>query len=156
MPATPNINAEKIQGNLSLTTLSATTYYNLPTDIRVTGGTYSNGTTIFTNNTGGTFSVTGFTVGGGSTFTGGTVTGSTNFTNTLSANTFIATSVTATTFDTVSFTSDTINIAVTPTNNNANTQVLTRNSSTGDVQYKDTSSFMTTGKIIALTQITYF
>lgn len=44
-------------------TLSATTYLGLPTDIRVTGGTYSNGTTIFTNNTGGTFSVTGFSTG---------------------------------------------------------------------------------------------
>ena len=42
------------------TTISATTYLNLPTDIRVTGGTYSNGTAIFTNNTGGTFNVTGF------------------------------------------------------------------------------------------------
>jgi len=30
------------------------------TDIYVTGGTYSNGSVIFTNNTGGTFSVTGF------------------------------------------------------------------------------------------------
>ncbi len=32
-------------------------------DIYVTGGTYSSGTAIFTNNTGGTFSVTGFNVG---------------------------------------------------------------------------------------------
>jgi len=32
----------------------------LPTDIRLTGGTYSNGTSVFTNNTGGTFSVGGF------------------------------------------------------------------------------------------------
>ena len=37
-----------------------------PYDIRVTGGTYNNGTAIFTNNTGGTFSVTGLTT----TFTG--------------------------------------------------------------------------------------
>jgi hypothetical protein len=51
-------------------TISATTYQNLPTDIRVTGGTYSNGTAIFTNNTGGTFNVTGFTTG--NTFTTGT------------------------------------------------------------------------------------
>jgi hypothetical protein len=43
--------------------LSATTYQNLPTDIRVTGGTYSAGTTTFTNNTGGTFNVTGFVTG---------------------------------------------------------------------------------------------
>lgn len=34
-------------------------------DIFVTGGTYSSGTTVFTNNTGGTFSVTGFTFGSG-------------------------------------------------------------------------------------------
>ena len=51
---------------LTATTISATTYLNLPLDIRVTGGTYSSGTTIFTNNTGGTFSVTGFSSGGSS------------------------------------------------------------------------------------------
>jgi len=47
-------------GTISSSVLSATTYQNLPTDIRVTGGTYSNGTATFTNNTGGTFNVTGF------------------------------------------------------------------------------------------------
>ena len=31
-------------------------------DTYITGGTYSNGTAVFTNNTGGTFSVTGFTL----------------------------------------------------------------------------------------------
>ena len=46
---------------LTANTISATTYQNLPLDIRVTGGTYSSGTTTFTNNTGGTFNVTGFT-----------------------------------------------------------------------------------------------
>ena len=53
----------------------------LPTDIRVTGGTYSNGTAQFTNNTGGTFSVTGFKTS--DTFvTGGTyAAGTTTFTN---------------------------------------------------------------------------
>jgi hypothetical protein len=77
---------------LSANTFSATTYLNLPIDIRITGGTYSNGTTVFTNNTGGTFSVTGYNTGGTSStvFTGGTVTGATNFTNGLSANTFSA------------------------------------------------------------------
>jgi hypothetical protein len=64
-----------INGNLSVTgttssgTISATTYQNLPTDIRVTGGTYSNGSVTFTNNIGGTFSVTGFVTG--DTFTTG-------------------------------------------------------------------------------------
>jgi hypothetical protein len=43
-------------------TVSATTYQNLPLDIRVTGGTYNNltGIATFTNNTGGTFNVSGF------------------------------------------------------------------------------------------------
>lgn len=62
---------------LSANTISATTYLNLPTDIRVTGGTYSNNTFTYTNNTGGTFSVlfntvTGLTVNGGLTVTGNT------------------------------------------------------------------------------------
>jgi len=48
------------ENNLTATTISATTYLGLPIDIRVTGGTYSNGTAIFRNNTGGTFNVTGF------------------------------------------------------------------------------------------------
>jgi hypothetical protein len=80
--ATKNIYAEKIQGNLSITSvsatsISATTYYNLPTDIRTTGATYSNNTFTFTNNTGGTYSVlfntlTGITVNGNLTVTGNT------------------------------------------------------------------------------------
>lgn len=45
--------------------ISATTYENFPTDVYVTGGTYSNGSAVFTNNTGGTFSVTGFSASGG-------------------------------------------------------------------------------------------
>jgi hypothetical protein len=49
-----------VTGTTSSQTISATTYQNLPTDIRVTGGTYSNGTATFTNNTGGTFNITGF------------------------------------------------------------------------------------------------
>jgi hypothetical protein len=42
------------------------------TDTYVTGGTYSSGTTVFTNNTGGTFSVSGFSTGSTQYFTGGT------------------------------------------------------------------------------------
>ena len=79
---------------LSATTISATTYFNLPTDIRVTGGTFNDttGVATFTNNTGGTFNVNGFSIGGGgSVFTGGTVTGPTVFTNGLTANTISAT-----------------------------------------------------------------
>jgi hypothetical protein len=42
--------------------LSASTIVS-STDVFVTGGTYSNGTATFTNNTGGTFNVTGFVTG---------------------------------------------------------------------------------------------
>ena len=78
---------------ISTGTISATTYFGLPIDIRVTGGTYNAGTATLSlvNNTGGTFSITGFSTGGGETFTGGTVSGATIFTNGLSANTFSAT-----------------------------------------------------------------
>jgi hypothetical protein len=74
---------------LTANTISATTYYNLPKDVFVTGGTYSNGNATFTNNAGGTFNVSGFTT----QFTGGTVNGATIFTNGLTANTFSATSI---------------------------------------------------------------
>ena len=46
-----------IGGSLTASTISATTYYNLPTDIYTTGGTYSNGSLSFTNSTGGTFNI---------------------------------------------------------------------------------------------------
>lgn len=64
-----------VNGSLFSNILSATTYQNLPKDIFVTGGTYSAGTAEFTNNSGGTFSVTGFSTstGGADIFiTGGT------------------------------------------------------------------------------------
>jgi hypothetical protein len=84
-----------INGSLETQVVSATTYYgdgsNLTGIPYVTGGTYNDGTATFTNNTGGTFSVSGFSTGGGGIFTGGTVTGPTEFTNGLSANTFSAT-----------------------------------------------------------------
>ena len=58
-----------VNGTLIASTISATTYQNLPTDIRVTGATYTDNTFTYTNNTGGTFSVlfntmTGLTVNG--------------------------------------------------------------------------------------------
>jgi hypothetical protein len=73
-------------------------------------------------------------------FTGGTINVDTIFTAGLSATT--------------------LNFTTTPTNNNANTEILTRNSTTGDVEYRDSSSLgggsIDTGKVIALTQIMYF
>ena len=87
-----------VNGNLTVTgltssgTISATTYQNLPSDIRVTGASYSNNTFTFTNNTGGTYSVlfntvTGLTVNGGLTITGNT-----------SAQGLTATTISATTY----------------------------------------------------------
>jgi hypothetical protein len=49
---------------LTATTISATTYQNLPLDVYITGSTYSNNTFTFTNNTGGTFDVNFDTVTG--------------------------------------------------------------------------------------------
>jgi hypothetical protein len=70
---------------LTATTISAATYQNLPTDVRVTGATYSNNNFTFTNNTGGTFNVlfntlTGLTVNGNITTTGTTNFGNGTFT----------------------------------------------------------------------------
>ena len=49
-----------LQGSLTANTISATTYFNLPSLYQLTGGTYSSGTIDFKNTTGGTsFSVTG-------------------------------------------------------------------------------------------------
>jgi hypothetical protein len=80
--------------NLSASVFSAATYLNLPIDNTVTGGTYnpSNGSVTFVNNTGGTFTVTGFITG----FTDIRVTGYTYSNNTFtifdsSGNTFFAT-----------------------------------------------------------------
>lgn len=74
---------------ISASTISATTYQNLPRDVFVTGGTYVGSTITFTNNTGGTFNVTGITTS--ATFTGGTVSGSTTFISGLTASTISAT-----------------------------------------------------------------
>jgi hypothetical protein len=63
-------------------TISATTYYNLPTDVFVTGGTYSNGVTTFRNNTGGTFTIAGFYTGGTDVFVTGATYSNNNFTYT--------------------------------------------------------------------------
>jgi hypothetical protein len=48
---------------LTVNTISATTYLNLPTDIRITGGSYSAGTITLLNNTGGTVSISGLSTG---------------------------------------------------------------------------------------------
>ena len=57
-------NSTIFTNGLSSNSISATTYLGLPKDVFVTGGTYSAGTVTFINNTGGTFSVSGFANGG--------------------------------------------------------------------------------------------
>jgi hypothetical protein len=72
---------DTMTGTLFTPTISATTYLNLPIDVRITGATYNNANQFtYTNNTGGTFStlfntVTGLTVNGGLTVTGTTTSG---------------------------------------------------------------------------------
>jgi len=81
-----HITGDTMTGTLYVPTISATTYQNLPTDIRTTGATYSNNTFTFTNNTGGTYSVlfntlTGLTVNGVLTVTGNTTLANTSGTS---------------------------------------------------------------------------
>jgi hypothetical protein len=63
---------------LTANTFSASTYLGLPIDVRVTGATKSGSVATFTNNTGGTFTLTGltdtFVTGGTHSLTGGTTT----------------------------------------------------------------------------------
>jgi len=108
---------------LTANTISATTYQNLPKDIFVTGGTYSAAasTLIFTNNTGGTFNVSGIT--SSTTFTGGTVSGATSFISGLTANT-----ISATTYFNLPVTADTF---VTGFTLSSNTITLTQNRTDG-------------------------
>jgi hypothetical protein len=62
-----------VNGNLISQTISASTYQNLPLDVFVTGGTYSNGALTFTNNSGNTFTINGLFTGQTDVFvTGGT------------------------------------------------------------------------------------
>jgi hypothetical protein len=65
------VNGDLKSNTISATTISGTTLYGNGSNITglstqdtfVTGGTYSAGTATFVNNTGGTFSVSGFTIG---------------------------------------------------------------------------------------------
>jgi len=119
-----------ISSGLTANTISATTYQNLPTDIRVTGGTYSGSTIIFTNNTGGTFNVTGFYTGGTDVFvTGATKSGNVaTFTNN-TGGTFTLTGLTDT-FVTGG-TYDTGSSSITFTNNSGGTFNVTGITSSG-------------------------
>ncbi len=141
---------------ITSTTISATTYLNLPTDIRVTGGTYSSGTAIFTNNTGGTFNVTGFLTGTTDTF----VTGFTYSNNTFTissnqgqpnlsviANQFSA--ITSTTISATTYQGLPIDIRVTGATYTSTAGTLTFTNNTG-------GTFTTTGLVTGNTFVTGF
>ena len=114
---------------LTANTISATTYFNLPTDVRVTGGTYSNGTATFTNNTGGTFNVTGFVtssnLGNYLPLSGGTMTGGIIANSGLTANTISATTYLNLPLDIRTTGATYSNGTATFTNNNSTTYTLT-------------------------------
>jgi hypothetical protein len=181
LPATPFLplsggtvtGATSFTGGLTANTISATTYQNLPTDIRVTGGTYSGSTIIFTNNTGGTFSVTGITTS--SAFTGGTVSGATIFTGGLTANTISATtyynlppssvkSINSVSINTnaennsntdyIYFASNTITITLPTAISNTNSYVI-KNVGTGRITINTTSSQTIDGSLTALINVQY-
>jgi hypothetical protein len=124
-----------VNGSITTTTFSATTYYNLPTDVRVTGGTYNNNTgiTTFTNNTGGTFTVTGFKtddlVVTGGTYSNGTATFTNNTGGTFSVTGF-STDTSSTDTYTTGFTYNNTN-TFTLTNNTGGTLTTTINTMTG-------------------------
>ena len=58
-----------VEGISGVTRIDARWRIFYGSDVTVTGGTYSNGTAAFTNSTGGTFNVTGFTTGGSGSYT---------------------------------------------------------------------------------------
>jgi len=128
-----------VNGDLITNTISATTYYNLPLDIRVTGATYSNNTFTYTNNANGSFNVlfntvTGLTVNGKLTVTGNTILNSTSAT--------------------------TLNLSNLPIQNNSATDILARNILTGEVEFipvsaitPDTNTFITGTSFSSLTNI---
>jgi hypothetical protein len=130
---------------LTANTFSATTYQNLP----VSGLTEGSNISITGSNGNFTVSFTGTT---GSNFTGGTVSGATRFISGLTANTISATTyqnlpttISASTTFVSGLTTNTLKISTTPTLNNASTQVLTRNTSTGNVEQIPINQVKTNG-----------
>lgn len=167
--------ATNFTGGLTANTFSATTYFNLPKDVFVTGGTYNNGTVTFTNNSGGTFNVSGFSTSTGTSFTGGTVSGATNFTDGLTANTISATtylnlpassvksinSVSGNTnagsnqnTDYIYFATNTITITLPTAISNTNSYVI-KNVGTGRITINTTSSQTIDGSLTALINVQY-
>jgi len=133
--------------------------YNITgiTDTFTTGGTYNNGTALITfdKNDGTSYNVdlssldlndtfvTGFTYNNNNTFTisrndGVNINTSINIVSGLTVNGDLT--VTGET-SLQSTTASTLTLSLTPTENNTNTEILSRNSSTGVVEYRDIATF---------------
>jgi hypothetical protein len=149
----------RISGGLTASTVSATTYFNLPTDVRVTGATYSNNTFTFTNNTGGTFNVlfntvTGLTVNGVLTVTGNTSLQSlTANTLNVTGNTLLS-GLTASTISATTLTiggSSTFKGGITATTLSGTTSRMVESSSTGEITANSTiiTAYITSGGTMA-------
>jgi hypothetical protein len=113
-----------VASGFTATTISATTYQNLPTDVRVTGATYNNNTFTYTNNTGGTFNVSFNTV------TGLTVNGNLTVTGNTSLQGLSATTISATTYQNLPATTDTFTTGFTYSDN---TFTISRNQGQPDL-----------------------
>jgi len=143
--------------------------YNITgvTDTFTTGGTYNNGTALITfdKNDGTSYDVDLSTLDLNDTFvTGFTYNNANTFTLTRNDDVDITTSFNIVTGLTVngdltvtgetslqSTTASTLTLSSTPTLNNSNTEILSRNSSTGVVEYKDVTTF---GSVIKITRVT--
>lgn len=120
------------------------------TDTFITGGTYSNGTLILTNNTGGTINISGFYTGSTDVFVTGFTYGQNTFNITQSDNSIYSATINEMTGLTIngdltvtgnthleSTTASTLNISTTPsTDTNIPINFLTRDSSTGEVKVR--------------------
>jgi hypothetical protein len=127
------------------------------TDTFTTGSTYNNGTALatFTRNDGNTYTLDLSTIDVNDTFvTGFTYDDANTLTISRNDDVDISTSINIVTGLTVngdltvtgetslqSTTASTLTLSSTPTLNNSNTEILSRNSSTGVVEYKDVSTF---------------
>jgi hypothetical protein len=127
-----------VESGLTATTVSASTYQGLPLDIRVTGGTYSNGTATFTNNTGGTFDIIGFNTSVSTLVTGFTysnnlfrISNSTGGTLSVLANTMTGLTVNGN----ISATTITASTSVSATSISATTLIITTTGSTKGFGY---------------------
>jgi len=122
------------ESGLTSTTISATTYYNLPSST-FTGGSVSGATQFTGGLTANTISATTYENLPSSTFTGGSVSGATQFTGGLTANT-----ISATTYQNLPVSAITAGTNIVVSNTNGNVTISTNNLGT-NVIWKDAALY---------------